>query len=90
MTTDKTVTNAVASGDQLAALRAVADKLASALDDDTRPAHTTAPISRELARVLAAIEDLEQSEPDQTMEEALAEARAKREAAGGKRVRRES
>jgi hypothetical protein len=52
----------------------------AALDDDNRPAHTTAPISRELAKVLAAIEELEQSEPGETIAEALAEARAKREA----------
>jgi hypothetical protein len=78
----KTVTEGLASGDRIAALQAVADRLASALDTPDQPSHTLAPIARELSRVLAAIEDLEQSQPDQTMAEAMAEARVKREGSG--------
>jgi hypothetical protein len=81
MTTDQeptTIAEAVASGDQLVAMRALANKLAGELDNEDRPPHTTAPISRELGRVLAAIADLEAQEPGETLEEALAAARESR------------
>jgi hypothetical protein len=86
----KTVTEELASGGRIAALTAVADRLASALDDPSQPPHTLAPCARELSRLLVEIEDLERSKPGQTIAEALAEARAKREAAGGKVRRRGS
>ena len=91
----KTVAHTVASGDRLAALRATASKLANALDDDDRPAHTTAPIARELTRTLAAIAELEKDLPGLSIADALAEVKARRiadEAAGIERkvVRRGS
>jgi hypothetical protein len=83
----KTVAGELATGDRLAALRAVADRLALALDDEDAPRHTLAPCAREMSRLLVEIEELERTEPGPTIAEALAEARAKREAAGGKVVR---
>jgi len=69
---------AVQTGDQLTALRTLATKLGDDLDDETRPAHTTAPLARELAKVLQIIADLEQADPGESMADALAAARRSR------------
>ena len=76
----RTVSEELASGDRIAALRAVADRLAAALDNPDQPPHTLAPCARELSRVLVEIEELERSKPGETIAEALAEVRRKREA----------
>ena len=91
----RTVSEELESGDRVAALKAVADRLAAALDNPDQPPHTLAPCARELSRVLVEIEELERSKPGETLAEALEAARAKRaadEAAGIERkvVRRGS
>ena len=91
----KTVSEEPALGDRIAALQAVADRLAAALDNPDQPPHTLAPCARELSRVLVDIEELERPKPGETLAEALEAARAKRaadEAAGIERkvVRRGS
>ena len=65
------------------ALHALADRLADSLDDPDRPAHTTAPIARELGRVLAVIADLEAVEAfeeEPTLAEQIVAARERRAA----------
>ncbi|WP_395157223.1 hypothetical protein [Ilumatobacter sp.] len=78
---DETPTNmvaAVATRDQIIALNALADRLATELDAGDLPKHVVAPISRQLAQVLATVSDLEAATQTQTLAEALAEARVSR------------
>ena len=78
---EETPTNmvaAVATRDQIIALNALADRLATELDAGDLPKHVVAPISRQLAQVLATVSDLEAATPTQTLAEALAEARVSR------------